>query len=49
MINIPISNMALHRSFILSGLVLASFGMNRVHAENVAAAASGNAVIGVGI
>jgi hypothetical protein len=37
---------ALHRTFILSGLALASFGINRVYAENVAATAGGNPVIG---
>jgi hypothetical protein len=45
MIKIPMLSKALHRTFILSGLVLASIGINRVHAENVAATA-GNSAIG---
>lgn len=37
---------ALHRTFILSGLALASFGLNRVYAENVAATIGDNSAIG---
>ena len=39
-------NKALNRFFILPGLVLATFGVNRAHAENVAATAGGNPAIG---
>jgi kumamolisin len=46
MIKTPMLSKALHRTFILSGLALASFGLNRVYAENVAATAAGNSAIG---
>jgi subtilase family serine protease len=36
---------ALHTTFILSGLALASFGLNRVYAENVAATTDDNSAI----
>jgi kumamolisin len=37
---------ALHYAFILSGLALTSFGINRVYADNVAATAGDNPAIG---
>jgi len=37
---------ALHYAFILSGFALTSLGINRVHADNVAATASDNPAIG---
>ena len=40
------SSKALHRTVILSGLALASFGINRVYAENLAATAGDNSAIG---
>ena len=45
-IKLPILSNALHRSFILSGLVLAGIGMNRVQAEDVVTTGGNNSVVG---
>jgi kumamolisin len=45
MIKKPMLNNALHRTFVLSGLALASLGLNRVYAEDVAATNGDNSAI----
>jgi kumamolisin len=49
MMKTPMLSKALHRTVILSGLALASFGLNRVCAENVAATGADNSAIGADV
>jgi Pro-kumamolisin, activation domain len=49
MIKISMLSNAVHRTVILSGLVLASIGINRLQAESAASTASDNPAIGAGV